>query len=139
MVPQSSLINVYTHPSSYDEIDTLEFLDEKNIKLGISHLGLIVDIFGNATPETTLGTLHVKKNSTILIIQFIFHAGSLQKKIVPVSLDCDIFKHIAEHGDISTLERKQNERILSMKYIRHNGNPLLHFVKECPRSVKNLN
>lgn len=49
------MINVYTHPSSYDEIDTLETLNEKNIKIGISHLGLIVDIFGNATPETTLG------------------------------------------------------------------------------------
>lgn len=66
------------------------------------------------------------------------HIGSLQKKIVPVSLDSDddVFKRIAGYGDISTLERKQNERILSMKYIRHNGNPLLHFVKECPRYAR---
>lgn len=48
---------MYTHPSAYDEIDTLENLDEQNIKVGISHLGLIVDIFGNATPETTLGNI----------------------------------------------------------------------------------
>lgn len=66
---------MYTHPSAYDEIDTLENLDEKNIKVGISHLGLIVDIFGNASPDTTLGIYGLKQFSAKKNILFKYNVS----------------------------------------------------------------
>lgn len=55
MFIKGSLVDVYTTPTSYPNIDTLETLDKSGIPIGVRHQGLIVDLFGSEQPGTPLG------------------------------------------------------------------------------------
>lgn len=48
-------MDVYTIPKTYANIDTLEALDESNIRIAVEHEGLIVDVFGDEMPGSTIG------------------------------------------------------------------------------------
>lgn len=118
------MVDVYTIPKSYTNIDTLKSLDESGLPIAVRHQGLIVDLFGT------------DKSGESLVIE------NLKSKILP-TLDDELNARVAQIGDVAGLERLATSGSQLIKYIRKDGEFLLHFVKECPKYVyyikKNLN
>ncbi|XP_055699581.1 uncharacterized protein LOC129799581 [Phlebotomus papatasi] len=114
---QGSLVNVYTNSLSYPNIDTLEALDQSGIPIAVVHAGLIVDVLGSDPPGTLL--------------------GNLRQKMFTFTIDnTDILGRIATRGDIAALQRLVDMPKIFQQFVRKDGVPLIHVIRECPRSYR---
>lgn len=105
---QGSLVKSFSTKSYYDDINTLEDLDQSGLRIGTS-----LKIFSNST--TLLTSLESKK----------------------IWLNISALERAAFYRDVAGVERKQDANLLiNTKYKRDDdGYPLLHLMKECPSSV----
>jgi hypothetical protein len=114
---QGSLYNVLTTPKSYPNIDTLDDLYESRLDIHVRHPGLLTDIFGDETTNTTVGNLRATRLRT--------------------TDDDNLNERITAKGDVAGLARYAN-----YDYDNHNVTPRadgksnLHIVGECPRYEK---
>lgn len=110
---QGSLYDVYTHPKFYANLNTLKDVDEAGIPISVTHLGLIVDVFGDELPGT--------------------HLGNLRAKLKPRPMDDFLIAQVAAHGKEAALERFLALPLIEQQYMRPDGQSYLHRVSECPR------
>lgn len=108
------MVDVYTIPKSYSNIDTLKSLDESGLPIAVRHQGLIVDLFGT------------DKSGESLVME------NLKSKIIP-TVDDELNLRVAHIGDVAGLERLATSGSQLIRYIRKDGEFLLHLVKECPK------
>ncbi|GAB0090490.1 uncharacterized protein DMENIID0001_052260 [Sergentomyia squamirostris] len=114
---QGSLVDVYTNSISYHNMDTLAELDESGIPISVLHAGLITDVFGSEPPGTRLGNLH-------------------SKMFVATHDNNIILSRIATKGDMAALQRLVDMPKIFQQFVRSDGQPLIHVIKECPRSYR---
>ena len=107
------MVDVYTTPTSYQSIDTLEDLYKSRLEIHVRHPGLLTDIFGDEKPGSPLGDL---------------------KKRLKTSDNDFLDERVAYKGGIAALDRLADMTYQTNKLIpRNDGKSLLHLVKECPR------
>lgn len=112
------MVDVYTTPSSYQSIDTLDDLYQSQLEIHVRHPGLLTDIFGDEKSGSPLGNL---------------------KKQLKTSEDDFLNERTAYKGDIASLDRLADMPYQTNKLVpRTDGKSLLHLVKECPRYVYSL-
>lgn len=104
---------MYTNPKSYANIANLAEMDSSGIPIVVTHLGLIVDVFGDEEPGSYL--------------------GNLRAKLQPSSMDETLMNKVAADGRMAALERRLAMEQISLQYIRSDGSSFLYTIPECPR------
>lgn len=126
------LIQVYTKPWTYPNIETLDAFDKSGIWVGIQYNNNLVDLFedrGGSPLSTQILINLIAVHHSQYLINII---GNMKHKLV-YNIDETVFGHMAHVGGIAALERGLNEPSQTKKFTRSNGQSLLNFVNECPR------
>lgn len=133
------MYNVYSHPITYANINTVDDLTNSNLRIAVRFEGALNDLIGGGTNRNkTLGNLmqpQRKRSSSLqhTIFMFALRQAYFSEKVTFVAPTTHVYETLTNHDNMADADSQINYRLVLMRYMRQNGISQFHMLNECPK------